>query len=368
VTDTASGTLRTPSELPGRLEGVRLLLVGEEHTDMEVHRIERRILSDLHESGRRVVVGLEMYPYPEQGWLNEWTAGRLSEDAFLEGSGWYRNWGYNWLYYRDIFLFARDNRLRMLAVNAPREVVAAVRKKGLEGLTAEEAAHIPEQIDTKSTEYLRLFKSNFEDESFHAAMTDEGWQAMLDAQCTWDATMGWNAVRALAGDADPKTILVLLVGSGHVQYGLGIERQVHQWYAGKVASVIPVPVEDWKKGPVRAVQASYANFVWGIPPEIGPLYPDLGIATRVRDGGHLLEIIDVEKDTPARSAGLEVKDVLLRMDGTPIANSETLRRLMARKGWGDSATLTIRRGADTLSVTVLLRREMPAKSESRPEP
>ena len=50
-------------------------------------------------------------------------------------SRWYDNWGYHWLYYRDIFLLARDHRLSMFAVNTPREVVAAVRKKGLANLT-----------------------------------------------------------------------------------------------------------------------------------------------------------------------------------------------------------------------------------------
>ena len=101
------------------------------------------MIEELAAAGRRVRVGLEMYPYPEQRWLDDWSAGRLAEDAFLEGSRWYRNWGYNWLYYRDIFLFARDHRLRLFAINAPREVVSAVRQKGFQGLTPEEAAHIP---------------------------------------------------------------------------------------------------------------------------------------------------------------------------------------------------------------------------------
>jgi uncharacterized iron-regulated protein len=368
VTDSASGAAGTPADLPKKLEDVRLLLVGEGHTEMESHRVEKRVLEDLDAAGRRVLVGLEMYPYPEQRWLDDWSAGRLSEDAFLEGSHWYRNWGYNWLYYRDIFLFARDRHLPMFAVNAPRDVIASVRKKGFRGLRPEQAAHIPEQIDTKSAEHLRLFKANFEDESFHAAMTEEGWQAMLNAQCAWDATMGWNAVRSLVGDTDPKTIMVLLVGAGHVQYGLGIERQARQWYTGKIASIIPVEVEDEKKGPVRALQASYANFVWGIPPEIGPLYPDLGIATRTREGDGLLEILDVEKETPAARAGLAAKDVLIAVDGTAIGDRETLSRLMAAKRWGDTATVRVRRGAESVSVTVFLRREMPEKPTPSAEP
>lgn len=368
ITDTASGALLTPSELPGRLADARLVLVGEEHIDMDSHRVERRVIEELHRAGRRVLIGLEMYPYPEQRWLDDWSDGKLTEEAFVQGSRWYGNWNYNWLYYRDIFLFARDNRLRMYAINAPREVVSAVRLKGFKGLTPEEAAHIPTEIDTKSADHLRLFKASFEEVSFHVGGSDEQWQAMLNAQCTWDATMGWNAVAPLSRDADPKAVMVVLVGSGHVQYGLGIERQARQWFKGKVASVIPVAVEDDKTGPVRNVQASYANFVWGIPSEVGSLYPEIGLATHVRAGDKLLEILDVEKDTPAAAAGFQVGDVLLTMDGVALADKATLARLVADKRWGDAAAFSVRRGETRAPVAVLFRRTLPEKAATEKKP
>lgn len=356
ITDTESGSVLTPSELPGRLADVRLLLVGEEHTDMDSHRVQRRVIEVLHRAGRRVVVGLEMYPYTEQPRLDDWSSGKLSEEEFLQVSHWYKHWGYNWAYYRDIFVFARDNRLRLVAVNAPREVVSAVRKKGFQGLTAEEAAHIPSHVDTRSADDMRLFRASFEDASFHEAMNDEQWQAMLNAQCTWDATMAFNAVSPLAKDEDPKTILIVLAGAGHVQYGLGIERQARQWFSGKIASVIPVAVADAQKKPVGAVRASYANFLWGVPPETDPLFPDLGISTRPAEGEPLMEVIHVEKESPAQRAGVKVGDLLLSLDGAAVADRETLARWIAGKRWGDTAVLTLRREGAPTSVTVLLRR------------
>jgi uncharacterized iron-regulated protein len=367
VTDTASGALLTPSDLPARLADARLVLVGEGHTEMDSHRIERRVIEDLYGAGRRVLIGLEMYPYPEQRWLDDWSDGKLTEEAFLDGSHWYRNWGYNWLYYRDIFLLARDSRLRMYAINAPREVVSAVRQKGFRGLTPDEAAHIPTQIDTQNADHLRLFKASFEDVSFHVGGSDAQWKAMLDAQCTWDATMGFNAVAALARDPDPKAVMVVLVGAGHVQYGLGIEWQARQWFPGKIASVIPVAVEDEKTGPVKSVQASYANFLWGIPQEVGSLYPELGLATHTR-ADKLMEVLDVEKDTPAAAAGFQVGDVLLTLDGVPLSDRETLARLTAGKRWGDGAAFTVRRAEATVPVNVLLRRALPARAADAGKP
>lgn len=356
LTDTASGATLAPSELPARLGDVRLLLVGEEHTAADTHAVERRVIEELDRAGRRVAIGLEMFPYTQQQALDDWSAGRLSEDEFLRASRWYKHWGYNWGYYRDIFLYARDRRLRMFAINAPREVVAEVRKKGFEGLTPEEAAHIPTQIDTKSADHLRLFRASFTDASFHAGMTDAQWEAMLAAQCTWDATMAHQALRALGTDPDPRAIVVVLAGSGHVQYGMGIERQARQWYAGRIASVLPVAVADEKGEPVKSVRASYANFAWGVPAQREPEYPELGVATRAAEGEPVLEVLHVEEGSPAALAGLRVGDRLVSLDGAAVPDRESLARAMAGKRWGDAAVLGIRRASDSLTVAIPLRR------------
>jgi uncharacterized iron-regulated protein len=44
IADTARGDTVTPPELAARLDGVRLLFVGESHTDMEFHRVQLRVI------------------------------------------------------------------------------------------------------------------------------------------------------------------------------------------------------------------------------------------------------------------------------------------------------------------------------------
>jgi uncharacterized iron-regulated protein len=363
ITDARTGDLLTPSDLPARLAGARLLLVGESHTNADFHQAQLRVIQELQRAGRQVLIGLEMYPVTEQRWLDAWGDGSLTEDGFLRLSRWYKSWGYNWGYYRDIFLFARDHGIRLFALNAPREVVSAVGRKGIAGLSPEERAQIAPRIDTSSAEHRTLFRSFFEQEGgLHANMPPEQLDKMVAAQCTWDATMGYNAVRALQEHGGPGAVMVVLVGSGHVAYGLGIERQIAGELAGKAAAIIPVAVRDEDGKPAKTVRASYADFVWGVPPEGDPLYPSLGLSTASADGEDKRKVIFVSPDTPAARAGFQAGDVLLTLDGSPVKDRETLNQALASKRWGDAALFTVQRGAETKTLTVTFRRRQPPGS------
>jgi uncharacterized iron-regulated protein len=330
---------------------------------MEFHRVQLHVLESLVAAGRSVMVGLEMFPYTAQGPLDGWPTGSQSEDEFIRVSRWYEHWGYNWQYYRDIFLLARRHRIPLCAVNTPREVVSAIRKKGLSNLTPEEAAHIPREIDVDNADHMTFFKASFEgaEGPVHGpGMGDDAWKNMLAAQATWDATMGWNAVEALRRQGEPDSIMVVLVGSGHVAYDLGISRQVKKWFDGPVATLIPVPVTLGKAGAIKSVRASYADFIWGVLEETESLHPSLGISTAVGQGEAGRRVLVVQKDSPGAQAGFKPGDVLVSMDGTPLPDKETYSRLMAAKRWGDTATFVVFRDGAEVTLRALFRRSPPA--------
>jgi uncharacterized iron-regulated protein len=366
VTATATGELLTPHQVLSRLTGTRLVFFGESHTSIDFHRAQKKMIEELQGAGKKVFIGLEMYPHPEQKFLDDWCAGYLTESGFIQLSHWYKNWGYNWNYYRDIFLFARDHGLHMFALNAPREVVSAVSRKGLQNLTPEERAFLAPEIDTSNEEHFKLFKAFFEDQTgMHSMMSDAQARSMFAAQCTWDATMGYNAVQALKQYGDENTVMVVLIGSGHVAYGLGIQRQASHWYDGKMASIIPIQVLDDDHRPISSVQASYADYIWGLPLESDTLYPDLGMATGDVQGETRRKVLSVSDDSPAKAAGFQVGDVLLSMDGVLLTDGETLNRFLADKSWGDSAEFVVSRQPkdgvpQELSLKVYFRRRAPA--------
>jgi aminopeptidase N len=363
ILDTKAGKALTSQELAAQLDEARVVFIGESHTDIAFHRVQLQVIRELKKRGREVLIGLEMYPYTEQASLDLWNSAKESEDEFVAKSQWYKNWGYHWHYYRDIFLFARDNGIRMYGVNTPREIVSAVRRKGFQNLTPEEAARIPPKIDTDNEDHKKLFRAFFAgEENMMHTMSAQMFDGMFAAQCTWDASMGYNAVQNLKKFGGPKAVMVVLIGSGHVAYNLGVMRQAGLWFDGKMASIVPVAVADAKGKPMGNVQASYADFIWGLPREEEALYPSLGLSTRENKTGEFpIEVIDVPKDTVAALAGFKVGDLIQKMDGTPLKDRESLNRLLADKRWADAAVYTVARGSETLTITAVFRRTSPAK-------
>lgn len=361
VTDTASGELISPAQLAQRLANTRILFLGEEHTNLEFHRVQLRVIQALVAAGRDVMIGLEMFPYTQRSVLEQWTRGKLAEQAFVDKSDWYGTWSHHWGHYREIFLYAQRNRLRMYGINAPREVVRTVRSKGFDALDPDSRRHMPPSLDLTSDEHRQMFRASFSaDDLLHmTSLNDEQREGMYRAQVTWDGAMGWNAMKSLQEQGGPKSIMVVLIGAGHVTYGLGSERQIRPHFDGEIRSLVPVPVRDADGKPIASVRASYANFIWGVPAAVGPGLPVLGVSLAGRMGSAPTKVIDLDKQSPAAQAGVQIGDVLLSLDGAPIDSSAALQRKTADYEWGDVAQLRLRRGAEELTLALPFRRPSP---------
>ena len=69
------------------------------------------------------------------------------------------NWSLDWSLYRDIFIFARDNHIPMVALNIPKELVTKVSRQGYASLTSEEKKGLPQgttcDLNNPHTAFLR---------------------------------------------------------------------------------------------------------------------------------------------------------------------------------------------------------------------
>src|SRR5215510_1389456 len=103
--------------------------VGEQHNDPATHRIERAILEGLARRRENVIVAMEMFERDTQPSLDDYLAGRLSEEEFLKAS---RPWPNYPTDYRPLIEFSRAHRWKVIASNAPRPIAQQVSKQGLD--------------------------------------------------------------------------------------------------------------------------------------------------------------------------------------------------------------------------------------------
>ncbi len=203
-------------EMIADLRQTQIVYVGELHDRLSHHQAQLQIIEALHRAGEEVAIGLEMFRVQNQEILDRWVAGEIDEAAFR--FEFERNWGY-WEVYADIFRFARDEGIPLVALNIPREITQQVAREGFESLTPEQLEMVPGvrcDVDPEYEEYIRRSLGA------HAHGHME-FRHFCEAQMVWDTAMAHNLVNYVK--ANPRKIAVVLAGSAHA-WKYGIPRQV----------------------------------------------------------------------------------------------------------------------------------------------
>ena len=348
------------------LSADRFVYVGESHDNMMMHDIQLRVIQALHAESPDIAVGLEMLPVETQPALDQWSQGMLSRDEFLRESRWYVHWSMNFGFYEKIFEFAKANWIPLYALNAPREIITKVRMGGRESLTEAEKAMVP-PLDLGLEDHRALIRAIFgESEIPHEMKGGEGFDKMFEglyrAQVAWDEVMAVNAVR---GAEALKTRMIVIAGSGHMIYGLGINRRVYDRNRLPFGTVVAVTIGPAEKE--LPVTRSLADYVFGIPEEKRPAFPTVGLALKKFEGLDNLVIERPAIDGVAKGQDFVKGDVILSVDGRAFSDINALRMYLAGFKWDEECRFLLLRGAAAKDV-VLKFREAPAETPDGQHP
>lgn len=323
--------LSTLSELETLIPALadsRVVLIGETHDRLEHHLVQLEILRGLHAIDPQIAIGMEAFQQPFQRHLDDYVAGKLSERELLRESEYYERWRFDFRLYAPILRFAREHELPLIALNLPVEITRKVGKEGIEALSDEERAEIPEEIDRSDAEYEGRLEEVFER---HPRIEGRSFERFLEVQLLWDEGMAERAAGFL--ESHPEYRFVILAGSGHIAYGSGIPRRL-----------------------VRRIPASTAVVLVGWEGEFEPGLGDYLLLTQERDlpaagriGAFLdeddgrLEVSSCTSGSACEKAGLKSGDQILALDGQPITSMADLKLVMWDKSPGDRIEMEIRR-------------------------
>jgi hypothetical protein len=275
----------------------------------------------------------------------------------------------------------RSHGIPVVGLNVEREIPRAVNRGGLEGLDDDQRQEVG-TVDTGGSDEHRYLISRYFGET--VAMLPPGWfENMYAAQCLWDVVMA----RSILENLPDGSTMVVIVGSGHVAYDLGIARRIHDELAAAgrddmaVATFCPVtaPASDpggdphghpmgghggemeSKSKPARFVR-SLADYVGAFPDRGGiEAHPRLGL--RLGEGEASSAVITmVWPDTPAAAAsavagagaGFEHGDRVVDVNGKAPRDLPDLRTMLARLEWGQRVGVAVGRGDEELEIAVLL--------------
>jgi uncharacterized iron-regulated protein len=211
--------------------------IGEAHTIARHHAIQLEILQQLFLRKLPLVLCFEQLEVRDQPAIDRYNRRDIDFETLAREIDWSKKWA-NYLDYRALCEFARLQGIPIRALNAPSATIRAVsRGGGLALLLPELRAQLPAEIFTADPDYERLTNLQL---AQHMALDPAKLRPVFEAQAARDETMAVNIViarRVQAPPDEPRTAVVIL-GAGHMRYGLGTAERVRRRDPGIVERLI----------------------------------------------------------------------------------------------------------------------------------
>ncbi len=239
----------TPEELIQDLKSVQVVFIGELHDRFDHHQAQLSIIRALRADKRPLAIGLEMIRKDSQAALDRWLGKGLAMPSFLKI---YRdNWS-NWEVYRAIFEYAKNERVKMVGLNIPREISSKVARNGLAALPEEDRQALGDVRCTVNPAYGDFIRRAMGGYGGHG----QEFLFFCEAQMLWDTMMARHLADFLK--ENPTYRVVVLAGSGHA-WKFGIPRQLMEQH--EVTYRVVLPEVDGRVNRDN-INAEIADYLW----------------------------------------------------------------------------------------------------------
>lgn len=311
-----------------QLAAKRVVFVGETHDRYDHHLNQLEIIRRLHQLDANLAIGVEYFQQRFQPQVDDYIAGRITEDQFLRAIDYYRTWGYDYRLYAPIFRFAREQRVPVRALNVPESLPEAVANVGIAGLSQKDRASLPPDIQPADESYKARLRAAFEE---HQNRKPGAFDHFVEAQLVWDEGMAASAADFL--NANPGRRMVILAGAGHIAFGSGIPSRLERRIHASSAIVLNSGV---------SVEPRIADYI--LLSEKQELPPAGILGASLQEKGGDCRINSLVPGGGAEKAGMKRGDIFVEVDGQPIKTVTDARLALQNKKPGDRVRVSVRRG------------------------
>lgn len=240
------------SELIENLVSSDMIFIGEVHDNPEHHLIEVQILQALLARRFSRTVAMEFFAKPRQAAVDRYLSGKSAEPEFLKDVDWKHQWSFDYSFYRPIILEIKENRGRILAINAPNDLVRKVAGSGLKSLSPDERAQLAENIDLSSKRHREYLAEIFKCHTHNQVKNFDNFYA---AQCVWEDTMAENIAKYRKKTGNK---LIVLTGNGHIINKFGIPDRTFRRVPVKIITIVLLPLGT----DMQTIRRGMADYVW----------------------------------------------------------------------------------------------------------
>jgi uncharacterized iron-regulated protein len=267
IVDLKKGTVTQFEQFIEKISAKEIIFVGEVHDNPEHHLIQLQIIQALIDHYGAVTVAMEMFQKPQQAFLDQYLKGDLTEGDFLKQVNWRDAWGFDYHLYRPILLTAKANKSKVLAINAPRDIVKKVARHGLRSLDATERKKLAKDIDLSNEAHRDYVRKVY---THHAHKDLKRFDYFYEAQCVWEDSMAQNLADYLKRNGGK---LIVIIGNGHIVNRFGVPERTIKRLPVSMATVMPYALNQ-----DEMVIKEVADFIWVTPgsPHRSPHVPRIG--------------------------------------------------------------------------------------------
>jgi membrane-associated protease RseP (regulator of RpoE activity) len=166
----------------------------------------------------------------------------------------------------------------------------------------------------------------------------------VEAQTVWDRAMA-EAIARFRRE-HPATLVVGILGAGHVRHGHGVPHQLKALGTDRIAHLVTLPSDR----PCAELTPGLAEAVYVVPPRPEPTPPRLGVSLKDVAGGVMIEA--VMPGSLAQRSGLRNGDIIVQAAGSTVSSAEDVRGHVQRQPAGTSLPLLIQRAGWNLEIVV----------------
>ncbi|MBI2608157.1 MAG: ChaN family lipoprotein [Deltaproteobacteria bacterium] len=95
-----------------------IIYSGDYHTFDQSQRIVLRILREIIQKKKNIILGVEFFLSSHQQYINDYLNNKITEKELLQKTDYKKNWGFDWNNFKPLFDFAKLHSLKIIALNS----------------------------------------------------------------------------------------------------------------------------------------------------------------------------------------------------------------------------------------------------------